>query len=131
MESAGLRSRTQASGSDSGAKSKEEHQDTDVPKYTIDLSLPPAKRYQELARAFKTELATLPILFDEVVESLHPKLPLNAVRRLARFLLRHVHDKEQTEELRGIQVVTGIEMYLLVAFNVLLDLVMGCTSGKG
>lgn len=36
---------------------------------------------------------------------------------------------EQTEELRGISKVTEIPMYLLVAYNVLLDLFMGCTSG--
>lgn len=32
-------------------------------------------------------------------------------------------------ELRGIQEETGIDKYLLVAFNVLLDFLMGCTSG--
>jgi hypothetical protein len=40
-----------------------------------------------------------------------------------------VYDTEQTRELRGISKATGVEMYLMVAFNVLLDLFMGCTSG--
>jgi len=40
-----------------------------------------------------------------------------------------LHSKEQTEELRGIAKAVGLEMYLLVAFNTLLDLFMGCTSG--
>jgi hypothetical protein len=40
-----------------------------------------------------------------------------------------VCSKEQTEELRGISQAVEIPMYLLVAYNVLLDLFMGCTSG--
>lgn len=134
MESAGLRQREKELGGEKGAGRTDAirsipPRDTDVPAYTIDLSLPPRQRYQDLAAEFKPQLATLPILFDEVVQSLQAKLPTATVQRVARVLLRHVYDKEQNEELIGIQEVTGIEMYLLVAFNVLLDLFMGCTSG--
>lgn len=133
MESAGLRNREKSrvwradgfssslNGTGDGALA--------TPRYTIDLSLPPVERYQKLAGDFKTELASIPPLFDEVVQSLHPNLSVYTVQRVARLLLRRLHSKEQTQELRGIQQVTGIEMYLLVAFNVLLDLFMGCTSG--
>ncbi|KAL5417140.1 hypothetical protein PMIN03_001767 [Paraphaeosphaeria minitans] len=48
---------------------------------------------------------------------------------LSRVFLRQVHGSDETEELKGIAEVTGLPMYLLVAFNVLLDLLMGCTSG--
>ena len=99
------------------------------PKYIIDLSRPPVERYQHVARDFKSELASLAPLFDEFVEALGPKIPIKAVHFLARLFLRRVHDHDETEELRGIQQVTGLEMYLLVSFNVLLDLTMGCTSG--
>ena len=101
----------------------------DIPKYVIDLSLPPAKRYQRVAADFQPELATLPGLFDNVVENLPSKISTPTIHRIARVLLRRVHNKEQNAELLGIQEITGIKMYLLVAFNVLLDLFMGCTSG--
>ena len=99
------------------------------PKYTIDLSLPPRQRYRTLAQDFKDDVKTLPFLFDEVVAGHFPQAYLESIRKLAKVLLRGIHDKEENEELKGIHEVTGIEMYLLVAFNVLLDLFMGCTSG--
>lgn len=99
------------------------------PKYIINLSLPPVERYKHVARDFKPELASLAQLFDEIVQGLRPRLPVKVIHFLARLFLRRVHDHEETEELRGIQQVTGLEMHLLVAFNVLLDLLMGCTSG--
>ena len=97
------------------------------PSFKIDLSLPPFERYQGLARVFKDRLRELPVLFDEIVQEagLSPRW----VRKIASLFLRRVDSTEETEELRGISKVTGIEMYLLVAFNVLLDLFMGCTSG--
>lgn len=103
--------------------------DYQPPRYTIDLSLPPAERYKRVAQDFKNEIASLPVLFDDVVQSLSPKLSVKFVQRLARIFLRRLYNDEETEELRGIQQVTGIEMFHLVAFNVLLDLLMGCTSG--
>lgn len=99
------------------------------PRYTIDLSLPPRKRYQDMVADFKPQVATLPVLFDEVVKDLRANISVERVRWLARLLLRRVYNKDETEELRGIQEAIGVEMYLLVAFNVLLDLFMGCTSG--
>ena len=133
MESAGLRNREKRSAwrADSFGSSLNGAGDgaLGTSRYTIDLSLPPVERYRELAEDFKTELASLPPLFNEVVQSLHPKLSAYTVHRVARLLLRRLRSKEQTQELRGIQQVTGIEMYLLIAFNVLLDLFMGCTSG--
>ena len=40
-----------------------------------------------------------------------------------------MYNEEETRELHGISAASQIPMYLLVAFNVLLDLFMGCTSG--
>ena len=99
------------------------------PHYTVDLSLPPRRRYRHIVADFKPQIADLPILFDEVVKDLRANVSVERVRWLARRLLRRVYNKEENEELRGIQEATGVEMYLLVAFNVLLDLFMGCTSG--
>ncbi len=127
MESAGLRRRSErifdsnsASIVDFGSDASEDSDEP--PRYTIDLSLPPRKRYQHIVADFRPHIATLPALFDEVVKDLRANVSVERVRWLARLLLRRVYSKEETEELRGIQETTGVEMYLLVAFNVLLDL---------
>ena len=134
MESSGLRRRTEGVPNPNNAFIKDVSGDAsdngdEPPRYTIDLSLTPRKRYQQMVADFKPQITALPILFDEVIEDLRPGLSVERVRWLARLLLRRVYNKEENEELRGIQETTGVEMYLLVAFNVLLDLFMGCTSG--
>ncbi|KAL8937768.1 MAG: hypothetical protein Q9211_003516 [Gyalolechia sp. 1 TL-2023] len=99
------------------------------PKYTIDLSLPPAERFKQVAIDFRQEILALPALFDDLIGNLLPCIPVERVHMFARLFLRRLYSKEETEEIRGIHEVTGIEMYLLVSYNVLLDLLMGCTSG--
>lgn len=135
MESAGLRHREKASKASAPTPAVDINQDyirtgdLHPPRYSVDLSLPPRDRYKHIVRDFKPQLSTLPVLFDDIVGLLHPNISVQSFQKLARVFLRHVHNPEETEELRGIQEETGIEMYLLVAFNVLLDLLMGCTSG--
>ena len=134
MESAGLRRRRELSLQPEITSNEEVGSDAsedgdEPPRYTIDLSLPPRKRYQHVVADFGPQIATLPILFDEVVKDLRVNISVEKVRWLARLLLRRVYNKEENEELRGVQEATGVEMYLLVALNVLLDLFMGCTSG--
>ena len=70
-------------------------------------------------------------VFSDLVDMLLPGSPFGqrCVFRLARLVLRRVYTDEETEELRGISAATGLPMFLLVAFNVLLDLLLGCTSG--
>lgn len=99
------------------------------PRYTIDLSLPPDRRYLHIVKDLQDEIRSLPDLFEEIMGDLLPEISFRKIQTGARLLLRRVHSKEQTEELRSISKATGVEMYLLVAFNVLLDLFMGCTSG--
>ncbi|KAF2826614.1 hypothetical protein CC86DRAFT_18896 [Ophiobolus disseminans] len=97
------------------------------PVYKIDLSLPPAQRYSQVAIDYQHYIHELPVIFDDVCASI--KLPSRLVHFLARIFLHRVCSKEQTEELKGISQAIGLPLYLLVAFNVLLDLFMGCTSG--
>ncbi|KAF7169349.1 hypothetical protein CNMCM6106_004236 [Aspergillus hiratsukae] len=102
----------------------------DVPPiYRIDLSRPPAERYMDVAKKYRNELISLTTLFDDLVESIALNISLQWVRRVARLFLRRVYSAEETEEIRGISAATGIEMYLIVSLNVLLDVLMGCTSG--
>jgi hypothetical protein len=111
-------------------RSKPRRIENDVPPtYTIDLSLPPAERYVQVAQDFQSQLRDLTTLFDEVVSGFPIPLSLASIKTIAKFFLRRVHSTEQTEELQGISQTVGVDMYLLVAFNVLLDLFMGCTSG--
>jgi hypothetical protein len=98
-----------------------------TPVYRIDLSLPPIRRYVKVAKDYRNLLHDLPVLFDDLCDS--AKLPRRLVHALARSIFRRVYSKEQTEELRGISNAVNLPMYLLVAYNVLLDLFMGCTSG--
>lgn len=100
-----------------------------IPVHRIDLDLPPHERYKALALQYKAQISTITPLFNELLADLG--IPVNRhdnVNTTARWFLRRVHSAEETEELRGISEVTGVAMYLLVALNVVLDLLMGCTS---
>lgn len=99
------------------------------PVYRIDLSLPPSQRYVELAEIYREQLRSLTGLFDDFVQSIDPRISLTWTKRIARLFLRKLYTTEETEEIKGISSATGIELYLLVSLNVLLDLLMGCTSG--
>ena len=100
------------------------------PRYTVNLSLPLEERYNHIARDFIEQVHSLPILFDQIIlQTGAQQNTLKWVKRLARLGLRRLYSNEETGEIRGISRATGVEMYLLVAFNVLLDLFMGCTSG--
>ncbi|OQO14141.1 hypothetical protein B0A48_01017 [Cryoendolithus antarcticus] len=100
-----------------------------IPRFSIDLSLPPQQRYTEVCAAFKDQMLGLRELFDDVVGSMLPFVPKAVLKWICWLLLRGVYDAEETAELKGISSNTGIEVYLLVCFNVILDLLMGCTSG--
>jgi hypothetical protein len=119
----------QESKSTASSRSKSKEIPDTPPTYTIDLSLPPAERYVEVAKDFKDNIVELTQLFDEIVLNSGTRIPLSTVKSVAKLFLRRVHSSEQTEELRGISKAIGVEMYLLVSLNTLLDLFMGCTSG--
>ncbi|QDS76125.1 hypothetical protein FKW77_006855 [Venturia effusa] len=99
------------------------------PTYTIDLSLPPAERYIEVATDYKEMLVNLPTVIEDHFKASGHSAVYRATKRLAKLFLRRSHSREQTEELRGISRASGVEMYLLVAINALADGVVFCTSG--
>lgn len=103
---------------------------SEIPVYTIDLSAPPKLRYLEVAKDFAPRIASLTPLFDLILEDAIPYVYLRTLaRKAAKFCLTRLHDDDETQELRGISEVTGVDMYLLVALNTLLDCLLGCTSG--
>lgn len=100
-----------------------------IPVYRIDLSLPPRERYKALAIEYKPQIASITPLFNQLLTDLGiPDKRHGTINTLARLMLRGVYSPTETAELRGISEVTGVDMYLLVALNVVLDLLMGCTS---
>ena len=113
----------------STTSSRSSNKPNEPPRFTIDLSLPPEQRYLEVCAAFKSEMVNLTSLFDEVVGDMVPWLSSKWLHFICRMLLRRVYDREEHGELKGISNATGVQMYLLVCFNVLLDLFMGCSSG--
>lgn len=100
------------------------------PRTVIDLSLPPRERYKALALSEAHRLRSLSHLLDDLLlDSKIPPRLIKPLHMILRIVLRQIHSSEETEELKGIAEVTGLPIYLLVAFNVVLDLLMGCTSG--
>ncbi|KAJ5562953.1 hypothetical protein N7535_002602 [Penicillium sp. DV-2018c] len=102
---------------------------TEPPVFRINLSLPPEERYKAIARLYKKKMRAVADIFDEVIHNIAPKIPRKPIHWLARTCLRKLYTKEETAEIRGISRVTGIDLYILIGFNVVLDLLMGCTSG--
>ena len=100
-----------------------------VPVYRINLSLPPEERYVSLARLYKDKMRALTSLFDDVIHEISQKIPTKPIHWLAWLFLRGLYTTEETAEIRGISRETGINLYMLISFNVVLDLLMGCTSG--
>lgn len=113
------------------------------PVYTIDLSLPPSQRYVEVAARYRNIARTLPRLFDVLIlKNADGNIPSGTfftraifwiLLRLLHFLawvcLRRLHSRELTQELLGISRVTGVPIHMLICLNVVIDLLMGCTSG--
>ena len=103
---------------------------SNVPIYTIDLSLPPRARYKQLTKEYHTQIQDIVPLFNSLLTDLGVTDAFHlTINRLARVFLRGVKSKVETAELQGIAETASVPMYLLVAFNVVLDLLMGCTSG--
>ncbi|KAH8692299.1 beta subunit of N-acylethanolamine-hydrolyzing acid amidase-domain-containing protein [Talaromyces proteolyticus] len=99
------------------------------PVFRINLSLPPSERYVALACLYKDQMRSMRGIFDDLITSVSPKIPLKLVHWLAYMCLRRLYTDEETEEIRGISLATDIDLYLLICLNTVLDLLMGCTSG--
>ncbi|TVY48899.1 Acid ceramidase [Lachnellula occidentalis] len=105
-------------------------QNEPIPTYRIDLSLAPSERYKSMATELAPKMRALTPLFDEVLSTFIAWRPLRLfVEFLALLFLRCVYSPEETAELNGISRASGVPLYILVALNVLLDSLLGCTSG--
>ncbi|KAM0227987.1 hypothetical protein ACHAP5_012065 [Fusarium lateritium] len=102
-----------------------------IPKFVVDLSQPPESRYNHIIPQFRDSITAcdLPSLFDEFLESHVGPHYGKILATAARCTFRRVHSAEETAELIGISQATCIPKHILIAFNVLLDLIIGCTSG--
>ncbi|KAF4976803.1 hypothetical protein FZEAL_6584 [Fusarium zealandicum] len=87
-------------------------------------------RYVHGAATFGPRIRTLGHVFDELLESMLGSRWLARVAKVAaRLFLRRVHDDEQTREIKGFSRAAGCHLFLVVALNVFLDVMMGCTAG--
>jgi hypothetical protein len=101
-----------------------------IPTYRIDLALPPSLRYAELSKDFASQMQEMTSLFGEVLSDLIPWSPLRRlIEWAAPFLLRSVYNKEEDAELKGMSKASGIPLHFFIALNVMLDSLLGCTTG--
>ena len=102
----------------------------DIPTFRVDLARPPELRYVDVAAAYGPRIRSLGHVFDEILDAmLQYKWLVYIAKLAARVLLRGVHDAEQTREIKGFAQASGVDLYLIVALNVFLDAMMGCTTG--
>ncbi|KAH7259444.1 beta subunit of N-acylethanolamine-hydrolyzing acid amidase-domain-containing protein [Fusarium redolens] len=103
----------------------------EIPKFTVDLSQAPKTRYDHIIPHFKTAVDScdLPSLFYDLLNELAGRFAGKILAAVSPLIMRRVHSQEEKAELTGISKAIDIPMHILVAFNVLLDLLLGCTSG--
>jgi N-acylethanolamine-hydrolysing acid amidase beta subunit-like protein len=104
--------------------------DGPIPTYRIDIALPPEQRYVEVARDFAPRMRDVTNVFDELLLSIF-RYPLlcRAARFCAKALFRRLYDDEQNREVRSISKIAAVDLYLVIALNILLDALMSCTAG--
>lgn len=105
--------------------------DLQIPKFVIDLSQPPEARYAHIIPHFQEQVDScdLPGLFYDLLRQLAGPRLGKCLGVASRVVLRRLFMAEESAELIGISKASGIPMHILVAFNVILDLLLGCTSG--
>lgn len=102
----------------------------DIPTFRVDLARPPELRYVDIAASYGPRIQSLAHVFDEILEAMLPYKWLVAIAKFAaKTLFRRVYDDEQTKEIRGFAQSSGVDLYLIIALNVFLDAMMGCTTG--
>ncbi|WQF84444.1 Putative Acid ceramidase [Colletotrichum destructivum] len=101
----------------------------DIPVYRIDMGKPAEERYIQLAKDFAPQIRSVSPLFDEVLESLFSKKLSGFFKFASRHAIRKVFSKEQTNEIKSIASTAKTSTHLVMALNLFLDLLLGCTSG--
>ncbi|KAI9896901.1 hypothetical protein N3K66_007923 [Trichothecium roseum] len=105
--------------------------DPGIPKFTIDLSRSPEERYDHVVPQFREYVTSTNLtgLFHEVVDHLAGKAVGKCLGYASQVAMRHLHGAEETAEIHGLSRQLGIPLHIMIAFNSLLDLLLGCTSG--
>ncbi|CAH0025247.1 unnamed protein product [Clonostachys rhizophaga] len=101
-----------------------------IPTYRVDIALPPEERYVEIARDFAPRMRDMTTVFNDLLDSIF-RYPIVCwlVKTCAKLFLCRLHDDEQDREVKSVAKLVGMENYLLIALNILLDVMMGCTAG--
>lgn len=114
------------------------HPSDDIPVVRVDVARRPEDRYDEICSMFGDKMRSLSYLLDTLLQFMISQLLLPRwmaaslqvfIHGIMRGAFRWLSNREETKELRGISEKTGVKMHVLVALNVLLDCMLGCTSG--
>ncbi|KAH6886293.1 beta subunit of N-acylethanolamine-hydrolyzing acid amidase-domain-containing protein [Thelonectria olida] len=105
--------------------------DTSIPRFTVDLSMPPESRYDHIIAEFRDALddCNLTEVFHDLLEILCGRTLGKVLAFASRLVFSRLQSAEESAELVGISKATSIPMHILVAYNVILDVLLGCTSG--
>ncbi|KAM0424390.1 hypothetical protein ACHAPT_010310 [Fusarium lateritium] len=103
----------------------------EIPKFMVDLSQPPEDRYAHIIPHFQGADISCNIntVFNDLLKDLLGHSFGKFMASVSPRILRRLYMPEENAELLGIAKAMDIPMHALVAFNVLLDLLLGCTSG--
>ncbi|RTE84579.1 hypothetical protein BHE90_000944 [Fusarium euwallaceae] len=103
----------------------------EIPRFVVDLSQPPEERYAHIVPHFRGSDISCNInsVFNDLLKELLGQSFGKFMASVSPRILRRVYMPEENAELVGISKAMDVPMHALVAFNVLLDILLGCTSG--
>ncbi|KAI8715994.1 NAAA-beta domain-containing protein [Fusarium sp. LHS14.1] len=103
----------------------------EIPRFVVDLSQPPEERYAHIVPHFQGSDISCNIntVFNDLLKELLGQSFGKFMASVSPRILRRVYMPEENAELVGISKAMDVPMHALVAFNVLLDILLGCTSG--
>lgn len=120
-----------AIGSDVSSEQVLEDRNLGIPSFTVDLSTPPESRYNHIIAALEDEIddCDLKTVFHDLLEALVGPTLGKLLAFASRLAFHRLYKSDESAELAGISKATSIPMHILVAYNVVLDVLLGCTSG--
>ncbi|KAH7728576.1 CRE-ASAH-1 protein [Aphelenchoides avenae] len=99
---------------------------SNVPWFNVDLDADPKHRWDEIAGKYKTEIAELIGVVENLILPIFPEA-LQIVDIMFADLNKHIPDPYQSEII-GISDVTGIPLGRVVLYNVFYEIFTVCTS---
>uniref|UniRef100_UPI003AAD6DAD acid ceramidase n=1 Tax=Centroberyx gerrardi TaxID=166262 RepID=UPI003AAD6DAD len=99
-----------------------------VPWYTVDLDLPPHKRWTALITDKKTELVNMIQTIKDLADAFVPSGKLIEMVDFALPLMADTLPYPFSDEIKGIAAVSGVPLGEVVLFNIFYEVFTVCTS---